>query len=172
MNTTTTTTTTRATAERMYEALFPTAERIVKEGQEHAPMLFVQRTNDAQIAVLLLNGIEPPAMRMLHQRAAQDASVACAALVIEGWTFKARAGNADDQRIVEAITAGKVRTREVFNSESVIFSIRVGADMFMAMCEIDRKANTLAKGELQQNGQDGHSFHGRMVESEQQAAAN
>lgn len=156
-------------AEALYESLHATAAALVKEGQEHMPLMFVQRSKEPS-AIVPLVGADKDKIAMAHRAAVNLPDIVCAVLVMESWMIKmAKVKNeeqAEKDPIIMALQQGTLKVSDLPDrTEAIIFNFRTPEGQWLAICEIDRTKKTLTKGELIDTSgkEDGKGATGRFI---------
>lgn len=150
----------RSAAEKLYAFAFEKARRIVADGEEHVPLLLIAYDDD-KLDIVGVPGMPKQLLAQLHVSLAMKPGVKVALLVMEGWMYQGK-----DRRIIAAIERGDLRVADLpEKGESLVFSARVGARQFLALCPIDRAAKTTMKKRLLEPGVDEGVYGGRFVGS-------
>lgn len=157
--------TTKEIAQAMYDELYLTAAATVATGEEHPPLLFTFGPKIGK-AMLLVAEFDKDTIAHIHRKTAAHPAVESTALVMECWMTKANPTNPMELATVRAIQEGLLQVSDLpVKNEGVLFNIRVGTDQFLGMCEIDRTAKRLSKGDLLDLSHPaaGEHYEGRMV---------
>jgi|SRR5882672_4647881 len=146
-------------ATRCYNRVFVSASLIIGRGEEHEGPILLGETTKGDIIGVDVFGVPKFLVAMMHVALAENPNIATAVLVMEGWVAKD-----PDKKIAKALQEGSLSVSELPDrGEAVVFSIRVGAKQFVAICYIDRAARNLEKGKLTDVEATDQHFEGRFI---------
>lgn len=146
---------------KLFDHLFSIAQAIVAEGQEHMSMIVVAK--EKGIDIMALSGeLSKDAIAALHRKVASQ-GVAC--LILEAWVHKGDLTDPKSKAVSDAVQRGDVRVADLpTHGEAILFNFRTPTGgQWLAICDIDREAKKLLKGELLDLAAEPHKYGGRFL---------
>lgn len=123
-----------------YDVLHTMASTIVADGQEHMPLMCVFTTRGEVIIVPLTGLPSKDLAAVLHQKLGGEVSlIDTVATIKEAWKKVLDKGEKQPEGSLEHVEG---------RTECIMFNFIRGGQQLVALCDIDREANKLAKADL------------------------